>query len=192
MDWTKVKPKHFLYTDMSLGNIGCMTVLLCLTAHLERLPTEGERIHHTHIRALRSLDEVMKKRSCTVDEVLMKVLEDSEKVDRKKKQNATHQTTYREKHKKALMESKPLHKPLEERREEKRRGEETDSPFFKTEKEIEQLCQKSLSKIAPPKKVSEIQEMVKQNMRWVIHRFLKKTYPESYKQDPNFGVRWEN
>ena len=97
MEWTKIKPQHFLYTDMSMGNIGCMTVLLCLTAHLERLPTDRERVKHTHIRALRSLDEAMMKQGRTVDEAMMKVLEDSDKVAHKRSLNKDRQKRYRDK-----------------------------------------------------------------------------------------------
>lgn len=97
MEWTKIKPKHFLYSDYTLGNIGCLTVLLCLTAHYERLPTRSEMVHHTHIRALESLEKALIGKGYTVDDVLMKVLEDADRVEHKRAVSRKTSKTYREK-----------------------------------------------------------------------------------------------
>ena len=76
MEWTKIKTKHFLHNDWTLEQKGCLATLLCLVAHLERIPTEKEMIQATHYKSLRSFQEKLKEQSITVQEVFKKVLID--------------------------------------------------------------------------------------------------------------------
>lgn len=76
MEWTKIKTKHFLHNDWTLEQKGCLATLLCLVAHLERIPTEKEMIQATHYKSLRSVQEKLKEQSITVQEVFKKVLID--------------------------------------------------------------------------------------------------------------------
>lgn len=76
MEWTKIKTKHFLHNDWTLEQKGCLATLLCLVAHLERIPTEKEMIQATHYKSLISVQEKLKEQSITVQEVFKKVLID--------------------------------------------------------------------------------------------------------------------
>lgn len=84
MDWTKIKTKHFLYTDLSLVERGALATLLCLTAHLERIPTEKEIAKHLPQATRTGLAQAVQRSGTTLAEVLHKVCEDSERVSAKR------------------------------------------------------------------------------------------------------------
>jgi len=97
MEWTKIKPHHFLYTDYTLANIGCLTVLICLTAQLERMPTESEMVQHTHKKSLNSLNVALKQRGYCINNLLSKVLEDCDGVKHKRNLSRLSSDRYRKK-----------------------------------------------------------------------------------------------
>ena len=77
MEWTKIKAKHFLYTDLSLIDRGVLSTALLLTAHLERIPTTSELARHIPARSLDNLCTKLATLCGTpLAEVLEKVLED--------------------------------------------------------------------------------------------------------------------
>lgn len=84
MEWTKIKPQHFLFTDLDLKQKGCLVTLLCLTAHLERIPTEKEMIRVTHYKALIALQQALNRCSIDLQCVLNKVLKDVQYVEHKR------------------------------------------------------------------------------------------------------------
>ena len=129
MEWTKIKPKHFLYTDYSIGNVGTMTLLICLTAYLERMPTRQEMIKATHMRALESLEKKVMNHSCTIDEVLMKVLEDADGIERKRAISRKTSETYREKQEAGDMSHDTTDKIREDKRREDKKKENKKGRF---------------------------------------------------------------
>ena len=131
MDWTRVKPQHILYTSYTPEQRGNLLTLLCLTAHLERLPIEAEMRQHVHYKGLTSLQEALNDHSTTLQEVLNKVVEDAQCVQHQRRLNAKHQKTYKNKQN----GGKPLPKAVEKIREDNIRdiGEKprTYKPFLK-------------------------------------------------------------
>lgn len=75
MDWTKIKTKHYLYSDMSLAEHGALSRLLCLTAHLEALPTLQQMLKLVPQRCLNTLSDKLRT---PLPRVLERVLEDVE------------------------------------------------------------------------------------------------------------------
>ncbi len=139
MDWTKIKVKHFLFNDMSKKMKGDLVDLLCLTAHLERMPTQREMLkvcHHKALLALqerfkecsrdaqetfkecsRDAQETFKERSRSLQDVLMKVLEDVQDVQRKRNVSRETSRRYNEKKKSTKVDSDVSNDVTEKRRE---------------------------------------------------------------------------
>ena len=120
MEWTKIKTKHFLLSDMTLAEHGALSRILCLTAHLECVPTRQDILK---IVPERCLDTLQSKLRIPLLEVLDKVLEDvstlHHKRDVSKKTSKKHRDTAKSD------TSLPLSRDTtEKRREEKRREEE--------------------------------------------------------------------
>lgn len=88
MDWTKIKTKHYLYSDFSLIERGALSTLLCLVAHLEKIPTEKEMLRHIPKGTLRGVRSKLEGSSKTLGEVFEKVLEDVTKVTQRRVQNS--------------------------------------------------------------------------------------------------------
>lgn len=84
MDWTKIKTKHFLFTDYNSKIKGDLVTLLCLTAHLERMPTNKEMVKATHYKALMTLQQTLNEGSTGLQSILNKVLEDVLKIEHKR------------------------------------------------------------------------------------------------------------
>jgi len=138
MEWTKIKTKHYLFTDYSLNNLGALSLLLCLTAHLERMPSEKEMIQQVHYKQLKSLQDKINEHSTDLQSVLNKVLEDVQGIEHKKAISRGTTKRYMEKKKAADMSADTT----ENRREEKRIGEKkkvkkeiTHPPFVSLSKE---------------------------------------------------------
>ena len=100
MEWTKIKPKHFLFTDFTLQHHGALVRILCLTAHLERVPSEREMIQCTHHAALKSLRCKLDEHSMSLQCIIDKVLEDSEWIEHKRSVSRSTSERYRNKDKK--------------------------------------------------------------------------------------------
>ena len=97
VDWTKIKTKHFLFTRMGDREVASLVRLLCLTAHLERVPKEDE-IQQAHIcgpKTLKRLHKRFESEGQSLDKVLAKVVEDVDKVTTKRLQGRNRQKTYR-------------------------------------------------------------------------------------------------
>lgn len=118
MEWTKIKPQHFLYTDYTLANIGCLTVLICLTAQLERMPTELEMVQHTHKKSLCSLNSALKQRGYCINNLLSKVLEDCDGVKHKRDLSCLSSDRYRKKQREVKVVGDTSLSSPEKRREE--------------------------------------------------------------------------
>lgn len=99
MEWTKIKPKHFLFTDFKLNEHGALARLLCLTAYLERIPSTQEMVKATHYKTLIALQQRLNSHSIALQDVLNKVLEDSAKVEHKKVISRGTSKRYRDKQK---------------------------------------------------------------------------------------------
>ena len=97
MQWTKVKTKHFLFSDYTLAERGALITLLLLTAHLERIPHEREMVRHTSKHTLSSVRDKLEQCSTDLREVLGKVLEDVAKTTGAKKLSSETSQTYRNK-----------------------------------------------------------------------------------------------
>ena len=130
MEFTKVKPMHYLMTGYTPQQKGNLVTIVCLTAHLERKPTDREVLQHMHNNAVTSLEQALNLRGTSLELVMDKVLEDCDRVNHKRGLNAKHQKTYREKHSSGKEYSKPLCKPTEKRREEKIREEYKEKYTF--------------------------------------------------------------
>ena len=125
MEWTKIKPKHFLYNDFTIMEKGVLATLLSLTAHLERIPTESEMVLATHQRWLTAVSLRLHSHSTTLLLVLCKVLEDVEGVEHKKAISRGTSKRYREKDKPSDSASDVSCDTTEKRREEERREDST-------------------------------------------------------------------
>jgi len=119
VEWTKIKPKHFLYSDIPLPQRGVLVTILCLTAHLERIPTEKEMIRSTQVHAYKALSKRLVDRGESLEYIVSKVLEDCEKVEVKRNISRNTSKTYRDKQK----PSDVSHDAIDKIREEKRRLE---------------------------------------------------------------------
>jgi hypothetical protein len=119
MDWTKIKTKHFLFTDWTDRMTAGFVKLLCLTAHLERMPNNKEMLQVCGRKSLESLSQVLHKSDTSLSQVLEKVLEDVDRVDKKKQRDRDYHSTYDKSRQRAVV-SNSL--PREEKiREDKRR-----------------------------------------------------------------------
>lgn len=98
MEWTKIKAKHFLFTDFSLLEQGALARLLSLTAYLERVPTSYEMARHVPQPTCKRLAAKLQTHCTTLAEVLEKVLEDVTGVQHKRAISRSTSKTYREKH----------------------------------------------------------------------------------------------
>lgn len=95
MDWTKIKTKHFLFSDLTLLQRGALVTLLCLTAHLERHPTEREMCREVSQGMCKTLASRLQDQCTTLAIVFDKVLEDVSVVHRKRTQNKKRVAKYR-------------------------------------------------------------------------------------------------
>jgi len=84
MEWTKIKTKHFLFTNYTSKEKGDLVTLMCLTAQLEHLPLREEMVKVVHYKALTHLQDMLNRRSMTLQDILNKVLEDVSKVKHKR------------------------------------------------------------------------------------------------------------
>ena len=134
MEWTKIKPKHYLFTELTLSNKGCLITLISLTAHLEKIPNEREMFTVVRRKSYTSLTLVMQKCGRSVAEVLRKVIEDCDKVDHKKKISCGTSKTYRDKKK----DGDTSHDTTDKIREDKKREEKNIGRF--TPPSVEDVC----------------------------------------------------
>ena len=101
MDWTKVKTSHVLSECRKFSDkeFRAWVEILALTASLERIPDRDEILQYVHHKTLTSLQERLKKAAReaqesgkkgprSLEDMLVKVLEDVDKTNRKKKDDA--------------------------------------------------------------------------------------------------------
>ena len=116
MYWTKILTKHFLYSEYTLVERGALATLFCLTAHLERIPTEKEMLGQVTQTLLKTIRHKLGDQSATLREVLDRVVEDVP---------AHGSSTERVRKHRAAKECNMLHEthvtPIDKIREEKRR-----------------------------------------------------------------------
>ena len=94
MDWTKIKTKHFLFTKMNDREQAAFVRLLCLTAHLEKLPDHYETRQVCGQKTLESLTNRFQSDGKSLSNVLQKVLEDVGKVEQKRKRDRDYHRVY--------------------------------------------------------------------------------------------------
>ena len=80
MDFCKIKPKHILFNDLTHAQIGRIIIIQCLTANLDRLPTNQEICKFMSQKQLESVEKHFQTVGKTLANVLQKVLEDVEDV----------------------------------------------------------------------------------------------------------------
>ncbi len=95
MNWTKIKTKHFLYSELTKSQKGDLADLLCLTAHLEKMPTETQMLQVCRKPALIVLHNYFKSEATMLQNVLSRVLEDVDEVSKKKEASRLTSERYR-------------------------------------------------------------------------------------------------
>lgn len=112
MEWIKVKVKHaeYDYADFSDCEFRAWIKIMCLTAIIERDPTDIELSRHIHHKTLKSLQRKLKDGSRngqgTLKDITRKVLEDVEYTHHLKVKNRSRMAEYR--HKKAVCNVLPV------------------------------------------------------------------------------------
>lgn len=94
MEWTKIKTRHFLFTSWTDRMTAGFVRLLCLTAHLERIPNDREMRSIIGPKSLESVSKVLRKSGKSLSQVLEKVLEDVDKVSRKRRRDRDYHKVY--------------------------------------------------------------------------------------------------
>ena len=121
MDWIKVLNRHviFEYNDLSDSEFRAWIKIMSLAAFLEHEPTRDQMLKYAHHATLKSLDEKLMKHSCTLHDVLMKVLCDAHEVSLRRQ-------AWKEKKKqqRALNKNVPVDVPVDVPDIEKRRERE--------------------------------------------------------------------
>lgn len=194
MDWTKIKTKHFLYSNMTKAQKGDLADLLCLTAHLEKMPTETQMLQVCRKPALNLLQSYFKDDGTTLHDVLKKVLEDVDELSHKRAVSRETSRRYREKQSKGYLSSDRSSDShvTQQRREEDRREEKTipqasPAPLStKTEKPVDNPKMVNLRDITvwdlkEPGKHKIYNQTIKifQARGWPVHEeFLKPIFKE--------------
>jgi hypothetical protein len=80
MEFCKIKPKHILFNDLTHAQIGQLVIIQCLTASLDRLPTDKEICKLMSQTQLKRIKEHCQTHGKPLEDVLQKVLEDVEDV----------------------------------------------------------------------------------------------------------------
>ena len=150
MEWTKIKPKHFLLNDFTLAEKGTLATILCLTALLERVPNHQEMVKATHYKALIALQQRLKGHSMDLQYIVNKVLEDSLKVDRQRAVSRATSDKYRKKQK----DGDASHDTTDKIREDKIREDKRESAKKKrftppSVLEVEKYCKERNNNIDP-------------------------------------------
>ncbi len=149
MEWTKIKAQHFLYTDLTMVERGALSTALLVTAHLERIPTDTEIYRHvpsaTYLRLCSKLPTPMLH-------VMRKVLEDVERVKRRREVSGQTSQRYRDSQQSDTSPSSSRD-ASEKRREERRRVSKGKHKKFKqpTLKEIKEYISSRGSGVDPNK-----------------------------------------
>ena len=121
MEWTKIKPQHWIASPLSMSSRGCLVTLLCLTAMLERIPIEGEMLKVCNLNVLETLRKSLRNQEEILSEILEKVLQDLDKLNHKKAVSRETSKRYDEQKKGQKKLSDTSSDTTEKRREEKRR-----------------------------------------------------------------------
>lgn len=101
MDWTKIKIKHFVSSNLSYTEKGRLITLIALTAMLEREPTKKEIRQFCGKPALNWTQSDHNLDKFCPQNVIKKVLEDVQKVHHKKEVSRETSTRYRKERKKS-------------------------------------------------------------------------------------------
>jgi len=185
MDWTKIKPKHFLFTDFTLSEHGALARILCLAAHLERTPSEQEMVNVTHYKTLKALQQRLNSHSITLQQAVNKVLEDAQGIEYKRKISRETTRRYREK----IELSDTSLDTTEKRREEKRREELYKERFEITWKNYPKKAGKP--KAEEYFKKSVITDQDYQDIQNALKNYLELLKIDTWRQ-PKDGQGWFN
>ena len=201
MDWTKIKTKHYIGSGTTYTQRGYLATFVCLVAHLEKYPTEGQ-LKETFGKNYRKILEKFPLFSQEkAEKIAKKVLEDVDKIKHKKSINRDRQERYRETHKKDNALANPLYNATEKRRGEKRREDiyigEQKTPFSEyvkmTQKQYDTLLKKYgkfytekaifvLDTAIPDKKGKPYKDHYRAILRWAMDAAQKK-FPVAQHQD---------
>lgn len=98
MDWIKVKTNHILleYSDLSDSEFRAWIKIMAMTANLEHQPTYEQMLTQAHHKTLRSLQDKLKTRPRTLQDILKKVLRDVQEVVIKREAWKQQKKQYRE------------------------------------------------------------------------------------------------
>ena len=98
MEWTKIKPMHYIVSDLTIIEHGALIRIIALTAHLERLPTPRETSRLVPQATCKALASKLQASCTPLASILDKVLEDVDGV--KHKRNVSRETSNRYRKKK--------------------------------------------------------------------------------------------
>ena len=135
MDWIKIKTKHMLFSDLTMTERGMLISIQSLTAFLEKEPSESEimKIKGMGRKAFAALSDKLRNIDEPLSLIVRKVIEDVSKASRSKDGDAERKRVSRSNNANVLPDTHRTsagNPALDKRREEKRREENTYSPFF--------------------------------------------------------------
>jgi len=107
MEWTKIKPQHYLSGNFTLTECGAMVKLIALTASIERMPTPREMRAQVPQATCKGLAAALQGTGTTLIQVLDKVLEDVENIKNKRdiSRDTSRRYTQKKKEKEAVIVS---------------------------------------------------------------------------------------
>ena len=103
MKWTKIKTVHALYEygDLTAYEFRAWIKIMCLTAVLEKEPTEAQILSVVRKNTLISLQNKLKTHSISIQNIVEKILEDVDSNQDKRQKSRATSKTYRDKNKKS-------------------------------------------------------------------------------------------
>jgi hypothetical protein len=108
MEWTKIKPQHWVASPLNMSSRGCLVTLVCLTAMLERIPKRSEMNRICGAKVVQTLikcmsNDVQMHDKCNANgmqmlcNVLQKVIDDCNKIEHKRAVSRETSDRYRNK-----------------------------------------------------------------------------------------------
>ena len=114
MDWIKVKIRHIDYDFDSVDPAICWAWMkaMSMTAALERIPSDIQIQNRIGIETLKKLKNILTKNGTSLEEVLVKVMEDVEHINKRRKDLRRYVRKHRSKH--FVSAYKTVTKPIRE------------------------------------------------------------------------------
>jgi len=161
LDWTKIKPKHFISNNLSYANKGRLVTLICYTAVLNRIPNEGEMNSFCGRNGVQSLTKCLPNGHQMISDILQKVVDDCKKVEHKKE--VSRETSRRYEEKKRLEQEK---------------------------REQSDVSSDTIEKIREDKRREDNKNLSKEKQKWLEGHFnrLYELYPRKLKKQKAWGA----